>query len=68
MRNFSEKSCLYYNIPTNIEKFHFLPDKVALLMRRRSECGTKIKECRFGVLLEISDIFSSKLNVFNYMI
>ena len=37
-------------------------------MRKRSECGTKIKECRFGALLEISDIFSSKLNVFNYMI
>ena len=41
MRNFSEKSYLYYSKTSNIEKveiFHAL--KVALLMRSRSERGT----------------------------
>ena len=28
----------------------------------------QITECRFGALLEISDTFSFKLNVFSYMI
>ena len=28
----------------------------------------QITECRFGALLEITDTFSSKLNVFSYMV
>ena len=50
MTNFSEKNYLYCNKASNVEQvndieiIHVLHYKVALLMRRRSERGTKI--CR----------------------
>ena len=44
VRNFSVKSYLHYSKTNNIGKveiFHVLHDKVALLMKRRYERGTK---------------------------
>ena len=44
VRNFSVKSYLHYSKTNNIGKveiFHVLHDKVALLMKRRYEHGTK---------------------------
>lgn len=49
MTNFSEKNYLYCNKASNVEQvnnieiIHVLHDKVALLMRRSSERGTKIR-------------------------
>ena len=43
----SEKNYLHYNLHTNINKvemFHVLHNKVAVLMRRRSEQGTKVSK------------------------
>ena len=63
MKNLSERSCLYYRKTSNIEKveiIHVLHNKVTLLMRRRSEQGTR--NCHKNIFRNVLTMYIENVN------